>query len=147
MFAIVGPTHPLAGREDVSLEELSAYPIGCNDFDCDEETVRQLFGHVGTAAAIAADTNEPHILLKMIAAGKCAGICSSLAAVKYMGQSAGPRPLRLAPACSRSVCLVTLAEHTLSPAARRLYRYVEGFCLRSGREVSLRIQAYYAGLA
>ena len=145
LFALVGPVHPLCRRSEVSLEELAAHPIGCNEFDCDAGSVRALFGNAGLTPDIAADTNESHILRKMIACGKCAGICTSRAAVKYMERSADLRPLRILPRRTRSVCLVTLAGHTLPPAAQKLCAYVEAYCRRSGQEISQRIRTYYGG--
>ena len=74
---------PSGRQKDTSLEALSFYPVGRNDFDCDEAAVHLLFGHAGTAANIAADTNKLLILPKKIASRKCIGICSPSLPVKY----------------------------------------------------------------
>lgn len=144
VFAIVGDSHPLAGRAEAPLELLSTYPLVCNSCDSDIKFMEDLFHTDYHNLDIIASSSESHIPRTLTMEGYCIGFVPSRVAVRHLKEpGCGQNPIRIFPPVRRTTCISTKSSHQLSPSASALYRFILDFCARESVEVQNYIRDYY----
>ena len=144
VFALVGETHPMADRKEITVEELQGMPLLCNNCDSDVHFMEKLFGMDRKELNIIAASSEAAVLRHLTHHGYGVGFIPARVAARLLNEpNSGQVPLRIMPAFRRTTCISTKIGRPLSPSAQKFYQFVIEFCARDVVRVDAFIKNHY----
>lgn len=144
VFALVGNRHPLAGRREVTVDELREQPLLCNSCDSDIFFMEKLFRCDRRELNIVASSSELAVLREFVTSGTGVGFIPARVASRHLATGSEINcPLRITPAFRRTTCISVKHGHPLSASAQKFYQFVLEFCAKDREEVDTFISQYY----
>ena len=146
LFAVVGATHPLYGRKEISRDELSQERFICNYSEADRNCLDMIYEQEDAALDIMLETNEPATIQKLVERGD--GVALMPARIIMRRVEHEEFTIRNAIRITgyqfdTPTCISRKKNRYLLKSASDFYQYVIAYCAKEDQLVQHFLQQYF----